>query len=82
MKKSLIYLNIHTVMPVFKVSFLNNAVVSCTEMDNVYFDGRVFYELDKGQLNFAYISAKSKEEAFKLADIIIDEVVNGETGKN
>lgn len=78
MKKNLVYLNIHTVMSVYKITFLENDIASCTEIDNVYFDGRIFYEYNKGLLNFAIVRARSESEARELARDIIDEVVNGE----
>lgn len=75
-------------MPIYKISFLKNEILSITTAEpNSQFDGTYFFEHDKGQLIFAIIRADSENTARLLADDIIKTVTtqhapNGNAAKN
>lgn len=62
-------------MPNYRIVFLKNEVISCVETDKLLLQTGVnlFYEERNGQMIFALVKAKSKEEAENIVKQLISE---------
>lgn len=62
-------------MPIYKVIFANNTIVSCEVTNNtVTFPGNYYYEQTHGHPIHALIRAESLEDAEEIADQVVKEI--------
>lgn len=73
------------VMLVYKVTFVNNKILSCVATEpakNIEMKDDIFYSQIKGLLIFALIKANSKEQALEKAAKLIKDVSNGQASSS
>jgi hypothetical protein len=65
-------------MPIYRVVFANNTIVSCEEDNKSNPPSDISYEKDRqGRLVFAYIKAESLLQAVMKANELVERIVKG-----